>query len=386
MLSESVFEIGSGVHAHFGCGSVEKLPRAVRALERKRVIVVTDPGVELAGVIHKIRAVLEADAIAVEVSATQRRIPSADRIATLLARERSEPDSLLLAVGGGSVMDTAKAVALVATNGGNVSDYPPGCRPTRAGMPVIAVPTTAGSGSETNMIAHLLEPRTQRLFPLGHPSVQPKCVMLDPELGTAVPQEITAASGMDALAHAVEAITSNRNNPYSDALALRALAALGSFLPKAYDSGADVEARGQMLLAAHLAGLAAGSSGLGLCHAMAHPLTVRLDVAHGRALATFLPHVMRFNFAIAEARYAQVAIALGVAAPGVSDAENAHRAIAAVEQISVRVGLGQRAGALGVERALCATLVDDAMADTVLTGTPRFPDQNDVLALYEAAL
>ena len=119
---------------------------------------------------------------------------------------------------------------------------------------------------------------------------------------------------------------------------------------------------------------------------MAHPLTVRLDVAHGRALATFLPHVMRFNFAIAEARYAQVAIALGVAAPGVSDAENAHRAIAAVEQISVRVGLGQRAGALGVERALCATLVDDAMADTVLTGTPRFPDQNDVLALYEAAL
>lgn len=386
MLSESVFEIWPGAHAHFGCGSVGKLARAVRGLDRSRVIVVADPDVEQAGVLHKVRAVLEADGIGVEVSAAPRRIPSGDRIATLVTRAQSVPDSVLVAVGGGSVIDTAKAAALLAPNGGNVVDYPPGCRPSRPGLPVIAVPTTAGSGSEANMLALMLEPRTQRLFPIGHPSVRPAAVVLDPELGLAAPPHVTAASGMDALVHAVEALTSNRHNPLCDALALRALAAIASFLPRAVETGSDLEARSQMLFAAHLAGLAAQSSGLGLCHAMAHPLTVRLEVAHGQALATFLPHVMRFNYGVAEARYAQVAIALGVAAPGVSDAENAHRAISEIERLTARIGLGRGATELGVGRVLCPTLVEDAMADLVLTAAPRFPDANDVLALYEAAL
>ncbi|GMV18826.1 MAG: iron-containing alcohol dehydrogenase [Sorangiineae bacterium PRO1] len=386
MLSDKVFEIEPGVQAHFGCGSVEKLPRAVRALERERAILVTDPGVEQAGVVSKLKGTLEADGILVEISAAPRRIPSGDRVATLVARVQREPRSAIVAVGGGSVIDTAKAVALLAPNGGSVSDFPPGCRPARPGLPVIAIPTTAGSGSETNMFAHLLDPRTQRLIVIGHQSVLPARVVLDPELSLSLPPDVTATTGFDALTHAIEAFTSNRHNPFSDALALRAIAAIATYLPRAHDSGSDIEARSQMCFAAHLAGLGFGSSGLGLCHAMAHGLSARLDVTHGQALAALLPHVMRFNFGICEARYAQIAIALGVAAPGVSDAENAHRAISELERLTERVGLRRSATELGVDRRLCAVLAQDAMADVVLSATPRFPDANDVLALYEAAL
>lgn len=386
MLSDNVFEIRPGVQAHFGCGSVEKLPRTVRALERERVFLVTDPGVEQAGAVSKARAALESEGLLVEVSAAPRRIPSGDRVATLVARVRAEPRSVLVAVGGGSVVDTAKAVALLAPNGGNVSDFPPGCRPGRPALPVVAVPTTAGPGAETNMLAHMLDSRTHRMVLMGHASMLPQSVVLDPELCLSLPPGVTAASGMDALAHAIEAFTSNRQNPFSDALALRAIAAIATHLPRAFEHGSDIEARAQMCFASHLAGLACGSSGLGLCHAMAHPISARLDVAHGQALATFLPHVMRFNFGPCEARYAQVAIALGVAAPGVSDAENAHRAISEVERLAKRVGLGRAGRELGIGRELCPTLVEDAMADVVLSGTPRFPDPNDVLALYEAAL
>lgn len=386
MLSDKVFEIEPGVQAHFGCGSVEKLPRAIRSLERERAILVTDPGVEQAGVVAKVKGTLEADGILVEVSAAPRRIPSGDRVATLVARVQREARSVIVAVGGGSVIDTAKTVALLAPNGGSVNDFPPGCRPAKPGLPVIAIPTTAGSGSETNMFAHLLDPRTQRLIVIGHPSVLPGYVVLDPELASSSPPNVTATAGMAALTHAIEAFTSNRHNPFSDALALRAIAAIATYLPRACDSGGDIEARSQMCFAAHLAGLAFGSSGLGLCHAMAHGLSARLDVTHGQALAVLLPHVMRFNFGICEARYAQVAIALGVAAPGVSDAENAHRAISEVERLTGRVGLLRSASELGVDRKLCGVLRDDAMADVVLSATPRFPDANDVLALYEAAL
>lgn len=385
MLSDNVIELRPGAPTHFGCGSIEKLPQALRTLERERALVVTDPGVERAGIVARVKSVLEAQGLLVEVSCEERRPPSGDRIGPLLARAKAEPRSVLFAVGGGSVIDTAKAVALLATNGGSVNDYPPGCRPARPALPLIAVPTTAGAGAEANMFAHLLDPKTGRTVVLAHPSVLPAAVVLDPELSLSLPADVTGASGMVALAHAVEAFTSSRHNPYSDALALRALAAIATYLPRAHRSGSDIEARAQMAFAAHLAGLAHASAGLGLCQAMAHALVARRGLPHGQALATCLPHVMRFNFAVCEGRYAQLAIALGAASPGESDAKNAERAIVAVERLAAAAGTPLGLGARGVEGSSIATLVEDAMADWALAGTPRFPEPGDVLALYEAA-
>jgi alcohol dehydrogenase len=228
--------------------------------------------------------------------------------------------------------------------------------------------------------------RLGRKVMIGHPSVQPKAAILDPELTLALPARITALSGMDALTHAVEAFTSSRANPYSDALALRSIASVASYLPRAVEQGGDLEARAQMLLASHLAGLAFASSGLGLCHAMAHAVSARLDVPHGQALATLIPHVMRFNQSTCEVKYSQLAIALGVAGDALSPAANALRAIEAVERISERVGTAFLARDLGLESSLVPTLADDTMADMVLTGTPRFPDPEQVQALFEASL
>ncbi|MFO0572194.1 MAG: iron-containing alcohol dehydrogenase [Polyangiaceae bacterium] len=386
MLSDKVFELMPGVRAHFGCGSLEKLPRLVRATERERVFIITDAGVETSGIPGRVQSALAAEGLLVEVLPGVRSNPRVEQVEALSARVRTATHPVLVAVGGGSSMDSAKAVALLSVNGGSLSDFPPGCRPAHAGHPVVCVPTTAGTGSETNMFAAIIDPRSRRKMVVGHPSVLPEAVILDPELTLGVPADVSAHTGMDALAHAIEAFTSNRHNPLSDALALRALAALVTFLPSAVENGSDLEARAQMLLAAHLAGLAFASSGLGLCHALAHPLSGRLDVSHGQALATLLPHVMRFNFGVCEARYAQLSIALGVRAPGVSDAENAHRSISAVERLSQSIGTQRSATELGVERKHLPELVEDAMADLVLSGTPRFPEPGDVLALYEAAL
>jgi alcohol dehydrogenase len=191
---------------------------------------------------------------------------------------------------------------------------------------------------------------------------------------------------MDVLTHAIEALTSNRNNPYSDALAIGAIAMTGGYLPRALDDGSDLEARSQMLVASHLAGLAFSSSGLGICHAMGHPLSARLGAAHGQTLATLLPHVMRFNLDVCEERYARVAHALGAAEPGMTTEAGARAAIAAVEALRARSGCERSASDLGVSSELIPTLVEDAFADVLMMTTPKPPQAADVAELYRAAL
>jgi alcohol dehydrogenase class IV len=385
MLADKVFEIQPGVSAAFGNGSVAKLGRRVAALGEKRVLVVTDPGLVEAGVVAKVSAALEAESLKVEVFSGVHANPTRQDVEAGVEVLRANAKAVVVAVGGGSSMDAAKVIALLAPNGGNVSDFPVGCRPAKPGHIVVAVPTTAGTGSETNMYGVVTDKSIGRKVMAAHASVLPALVVLDPELTLGLSPAVTALSGMDALTHAIEAFTSNRANPFSDALALRAIAAIATYLPRVVGDGKNLESRSEMLLAAHLAGRAFSSSALGICHAMGHPLSARLDLAHGQSLATLLPHVMRFNLGVCETKYAQVGIALGVADPTLGDAQNAERAILAVEKLSTRVGTAKRASELGVTRALLPTLVEDAMADMLMTGTPRFPEARDVHALYEAA-
>jgi len=385
MLCDKVFDVQPGVRASFGSGSLGKLARRVLALGERRVLLVSDAGLVAAGIVTKVQGVLEAEGIEVEIFARVRSNPRVECIEAGANELRRDPKRTVVAVGGGSSIDAAKAIALVGANRGLTVEFPLGCKPQHAGRPVIAVPTTAGAGSETNMFGVVTDWRLGRKVMIGHPSVQPKAVILDPDLTLGLPARVTAISGMDALVHAVEAFTSSRANPYSDALALRSLASTASYLPRAVEQGGDVEARAQMLLASHLAGLAFASSGLGLCHAMAHAFSARLDVPHGQALATLLPHVMRFNQTTCELKFSQLAIALGVA-DGPSTAANALRAIEAVETLNERVGTAVMVRDLGLESSLVPTLADDTMADVVLTGTPRFPEPEQVQALFEAAL
>lgn len=386
MLSKKAFEIQPTTRTSFGAGSIAKLGKRLRQLGRPRAVIVTDAGIVRAGVAARVAAVVEAEGLECAVFDSVTANPGVADVERGAEALRARPEAAVIALGGGSSLDAAKAIALLGPNTGRARDYTFGCKPEKPGQPLIAVPTTAGTGSETNMFGVVTDPALGRKILIAHPSVQPVAIFLDPELGLGVPPGVTATCGMDVLTHAIEALTTSRDNPYSDALALSAIGMVQAYLARAFDDGSDLEARSQMLLASHLAGLAFSSSGLGMCHAMGHPLSARLGAAHGQTLATLLPHVMRFNLDVCEAKYARAAAALGADQPGMAPRDAASAAISAVERMSARVGTDLPASALGVKSELIPTLVEDAFADVLMFATPRMPTAEDVARLYQAAL
>ena len=235
-----------------------------------------------------------------------------------------------MAVGGGSPIDAAKGIALAAVNPerGRALDYRSAF--AAAALPIVAVPTTAGTGAETNAFGVVTDPQTRRKFYVGHASSLPAAAILDPELTVGLPPSATAATGMDALIHALESYLSRRANPWSDGIALQVIRMIGVNLPRAFADAADREARAQMLLAAHLAGVGMATTGLGICHAIGHSLGGRFGIAHGVALTLVLPQVLRFNLVACEERLADVAFALGAGNTARPTAGNATAAIDAV--------------------------------------------------------
>lgn len=386
MLSVVGFQVQPVARAQFGAGSVTKIGKHVRSVGKQRAFVVTDAGLVAAGIAGQVEQALSQDGLEVAVFADVRPNPDLENVSQGTAALREFGDAAVVPVGGGSVLDAAKAMALWAPNSGELNDFVPGCKPKHAGYPLIAVPTTAGTGAETNMFAVITDPSRGRKILIGHLSVQPKATILDPELTLGCPPGVTATCGMDVLTHAIEALSSNRPNPFSESLALRAIAMAGHHLPEAFSDGNNVEARSQLLFASHLAGIAFASAGLGLCHAMGHPLSARLNAAHGQTLASLLPEVMRFNAIACEAKYAQVAITLGVAQPDLDNFDNAQLAISAIEQLRARVKTDICLADLGVGANLLPTLVDDAFADPLMITTPRRPEPQDVLRIYESCM
>jgi alcohol dehydrogenase len=386
MLSQTSFDIQPTVRTSFGLGATKKLGRRLKGMGAPAAFVVTDAGLVAAGIVARLTGALEADGVAVEVFDGVTPNPDVPCVEAGAEQLRRHPGSVVLALGGGSVLDASKAIALLAPNRGAARDFGFGCKPDAPGHRVVAVPTTAGTGSETNMFGVVTDPTIGRKVLLAHPSVLPVHIVLDPELTIGVPKLVTATTGMDVLTHSIEACSSSRANPYSDALALQAIGMVARHLARACADGGDLEARAQMLLAANLAGLAFGSSGLGICHAMGHPLSARLNAAHGQTLSTLLPHVMEFNAGTVASKYALVAQAMGAAEPGASDEGNAARAIAAVRALSAEVGTDRPARELGLQEALIPTLVDDAFADLLMMTTPKYPERSDVERLYRLAL
>jgi len=303
------FVIAPKPAAHFGTGTIGQLPDIVRATGADHVLVVTDAALAATPVIAAVTAVLAdaglparvfsgvhpnpttddlaagADAVA-EVSAGAAAVAEAAAVAATLrpSAPLAAPRIALVAVGGGSPIDAAKGIALAAVNPqrGRDLDY----RNSFAvpALPVIAVPTTAGTGAETYAFGVATDPVTHRKFYVGHASAMPAAAILDPALTVGLPPAVTAATGMDALTHALESYLSLHPNPWSDGIALQVIAMIAANLPGACADGTDLAARSQMLLAAHMAGVAMANTGLGICHAIGHSLGGRWNIAHGVAL------------------------------------------------------------------------------------------------------
>ena len=295
----------------------------------------------------------------------------------------------LISVGGGSAIDTAKGMAIVLTEGGSIRDHQGASRLVRRQTPHISIPTTAGTGSEVSLYIVVKDHARHEKMHFMEDRIIPDVALLDPSVTLGMPRALTAATGMDALTHAIEAYTSVNRNPIADAFALGAIRAIAAFLPTAVEHGADKVARGQMLVAANIAGQAFNSTGVGLVHAMAHVIGARHSVHHGTANAICLPHVMRFNNDELAARYRDVALALGVEARvlGELDDEAAGRAAAdAVAKLIARVGLPARLRDVNVPESDLATCAEGSLSDGAIVYNGKFAaDQELVLGVYREA-
>jgi alcohol dehydrogenase len=292
----------------------------------------------------------------------------------------------VVAVGGGSPIDAAKGIALAAVNTQRGRDLDYRRDFARPALPIVAVPTTAGTGAETNAFAVVTDPATRRKFYAGHASSRPAAAVLDPDLTAGLPPGATAATGMDALTHALESCMSSRANPWSDGIALQVVRMIATHLPRAAADGADREARSQMLLAAHLAGIGMATTGLGICHAIGHSLGGRFDIAHGVALTMVLPGVLRFNLPACGERLAAMAFAFGAGDTARSAEWNAAAAIDAVTALSGRVGMTHQLADFGITAADFDLIVADALDDEVLANTPRPPTGAHIRAILAGAL
>ena len=374
-LAGRQLELRPGAATFFGAGEVARLPACVAAAGRRRAFVVTDAGVVASGVVADVARVLGGAGIEHELHDSVRPNPDTGALEAGAGALRQFGEAAVIGLGGGAVLDAAKGISLAATNHVDVRDLDYRSGNLLPGLPVIAVPTTAGTGAETNGFGVIDDPRAKRKFYVGHDSVVPKATILDPLLTIGLPSGPTAASGMDALAHALESLDSRRANPYSHGLCLEVVRTVSGWLPAAVADGQNLEARSRMLLAAHLAGLAFSTTGLGLCHAAGHGLSARLGTPHGIALAVMLPHVLAFNQSLCAEIDAEVADIMG-----------ADTASLAVASLSAALRLPRTLAELGCTTELIPQLVHDALADEVLANTPRKPTSEELTALLQNAL
>lgn len=350
----------------FGPGSLDRLTDIVVARRTRRALVVTDQGLRAIGMADRVHRLLHAAGVAVEVYDEVTPNPGLADLRRGAARAREltahASHSVVVALGGGSVLDAAKGIALLAMS---TDDGLPG-----DGLPVVAVPTTAGTGAETNGFGVIEDEESRVKVYVGHPSVRPFAVVLDPELTVGLPPAATAATGMDALVHGIESLASLGATAESAAYARQAVTLVSGSIARAVDAGDDLDARARMLLGAHLAGRALSLSGLGLVHGIGHAVTTHTGAAHGLALTAVLSEVMQESEPAARGAYAAVADAMSLPGRNDSQTRRAESAVAAVRELAEQVGARHRLQHLGVSADMTSSIAQAALADAVTRNHP----------------
>ena len=379
MLSNENFTVRPLPTIVFNRGAAKDLNNHIQALGKNAALIVTDKNLAASGVLDPILEALRAANLSVEVFDGVEPNPTDLNVEAGAAKLKELGDAVVVPIGGGSSMDCGKSIALLASNPGTVEEMQ-GSVPTPAAAPVIAVPTTAGTGSETNSACVITNTRLGRKTYVVHPSITPAFSVLDPDLTVGLPTYPTATCGFDVLTHAVEAFVSVGANAYSDAIAVEAIDKVADNLRKVVADGQDIEARSQMLLGSAMAAQAFNVTGLGSAHGTGHAISARLNAAHGQTLATMLPHVMEYNMSVREEKYAEVARILAPSGPATGAG-----AIDAVVQLRSDIGIDRSITDLGGEGDLLSVLLEDAMADPVNMTNPRPVDEAGFETMYNAA-
>jgi alcohol dehydrogenase class IV len=368
-----------------GNGVSKKTGELVKDLGVSSVLLVTDKGVRSAGLLEGIVKSIAAADLNYEIYDEVEPNPSAETIHQGTENLKQHNIEAVLAVGGGSSIDTAKGIAAMATNPGHILDYEGVGKLTNPPLPIIAIPTTAGTGSEATNSTVVTNKETS--FKLGVLSSHlfPDLAILDPALTLGLPQEITAATGMDALTHAIESYTSKSANPVSQAFAMQAIKMIGENLTRSYFVGTDIESRENMLIASLLAGVAFSQSRLGNVHAISHTFGGVFNIPHGIANAALLPFVMKFNLPACADQYRDIAIALGRNVSGLSIIEAAQKAVETVIEMNQCMNIPLNIKELGVSLDVLPKLVEDSMRSGNVFVNPRLTKASDIQLIIEKA-
>lgn len=368
-----------------GAGLSRQMGEHVRMFRPNRILIVTDRGILGTGLLGPIADSLREAGIPFAIFDGVEPNPSVESIYAGLSVYKEQQCDAVLSIGGGSSIDTAKSISILATNDGHILDYEGIGKIPHKGVPHIAVPTTAGTGSEVTAATIVTNKAISFKLAVISPYLFPDLAILDPELTLRLPQEVTAATGMDALTHAIESYTSKAANAASQSLALGAIRMIGSHIVPAFYQGTNMESREQMLVASMLAGAAFAQSRLGNVHAISHTLGGLFDIPHGIANATLLPYVMRFNLPACPVRMKDIAVALGEDVMGLSSMEGGQKALDAVLRMNDQLFIPRTIKELGVDLSKLDKMVEDAMRSGNVLINPRLTRAEDIRTIIENA-
>lgn len=374
--------------SYFGPGARKVLPEVVECLGKKKALVVTDKGLVKFGVAGMVTEVLDKAGIAYEVFSEVKPNPTVTNVKDGIEAFRKAGADFIIAIGGGSSMDTAKGIGIVINNP-EFSDIVSleGCAPTKnKSVPIVALPTTAGTAAETTINYVIIDEEKKKKMVCVDPNDIPAVAIIDAELMYSLPKSLTAATGMDALTHAIEGFITKGAWDMSDMFEIEAIRMIHRNLQKAVDEPSNAEARNGMAVAQYIAGMAFSNVGLGLVHGMAHPMGSLFDVPHGVANALLLPTVMEFNMPACMDKYPRIAEAMGVDITGMTPEEASQAAVEAVRQLALNVGIPQHLSELGITAADIPALAEQAIADVCTPGNPREVTLEDIKALYTKVL
>ena len=370
-----------------GIDSVQAIQDFAAEYNLKTALIITDQGVWNTGLVDKPRKLLEEAGVKVEVINNTPPEPATDHVNQVYAAAKKMDCQAIIGIGGGSSMDVAKITAVLLTNPQSLKELLSGAKIEKDGLPTLMIPTTAGTGSEATQNAIFLVPEEESKVGIVSSKLVPDWAILDPQLTIGLPPSITAATGMDALCHAIECYISKKANPLSDTYALRAISLISRSLLRAYQNGSDIDARHDMLLAALFGGMCIASSSTTAVHALAYPLGGKYHLPHGLSNAVLLPHVMQFNLDAAEEKFKEIAVAMGIQVEGLSTKEAAEKMIENLFSLTHDLNMDIHLRDKGVVEQDLEIMVEAASKVTrLLSNNPKPMTKEDMRSIYQKIL
>jgi len=385
-MAASIVELRTPEVVHVGMGAIERVGEEAGRLGGKKALIVTDPGIAKTETVAKVETLLQEAGVGTATFADVEPEPPIAVVDAALACLREEGCDVLVGVGGGSSMDVTKVCSVLATNDGTPADYFGVGLVPKPGLPKVLVPTTSGTGSEVTPIAVLSDVEAKVKKGIVSPMLYGDVAIVDPGLTFSLPPHVTAATGMDALTHAVEAFVSLKANPISDGLALEAMRLIAGNLVTAYDDGQNAAAREAMSIASTMAGMCLPLAGAAAVHALAYPLGGEFHLSHGESNTLMLPFVLEYNVPACAEKMARMAVALGEDVTGLATEEAAQKAVDAMRGLAMRVDMPLSLSHYGIPEDAIPRMAEAAAKITrLMDNNPRPAGTEEIAGIYRAA-